>query len=295
MAVTMACIAGEEIPRQLRARQLSGQSLGSRDTPFGPSGEILHVRGDKAEYYLLARYGPGMGKTCPHEVNYRANLYALKDLGVERVLAYGAGGAISHSLRVGDLVVPSDLVDQTYLRPKTFFDRSPLGYLRQYPVFCPSLSAAVAKVLGELNLPHRKTGILAVREGPRHETPAEVRMLATIGAEVVTHSFVPELFLARELQMRYAAICYVVGYAETGSTHRPYAPGNLFGGLSENTSAERLVQSLSAMGRLLETVAQTTVEPDGAFTAPMAEAIRRYHLGDDWRSWFAPEDAPAEP
>ncbi|MDY6913392.1 MAG: MTAP family purine nucleoside phosphorylase, partial [Planctomycetota bacterium] len=255
MAVTVACIAGEEITRQWDAGRISGERLSPRETPFGRSGQVLLIEGAGQDFYLMPRYGAEMRKTAPRKINDRANMYALKDLGVQCVLAWGPGGAITHNVAVGDLVVLNDVIDQTYLRRKTFFEDSPLGYLRQFPVFCPTLRRVVSEVLDEMKLVHHETGTAAVREGPRLETPAEVRMLAAVGAEIVTHTFVPEVFLAKELQLCYAAICYVANYAESGKRRRPIAAGNLFGGLTDVTESDRLAGAVTAMSEIVRKVA----------------------------------------
>jgi len=249
MATKIACIAGGEIYRQWDAGRIDGDRIGPRATPFGDSGEIFLINGP-SPFYLLPRYGAGMDKTSPCRINSRANMYALKDMGVQHVLAWGPAGAITHNIAVGDLVILEDVIDRTYLRKQTFFEDSPLGFLRQFPVFCPMLRRVINNVLQSMKLVHRPSAVAAVSEGPRLETPAEVRMLMAIGAEVVTHSFVPEVFLAKELQMCYAAVCYVVNYAETGSRHKPFVAGDLFGGLSQSSETQRLAGAVGALSRI---------------------------------------------
>lgn len=287
MAATIACIAGEEIYRQWDSKRITGKKLGARRTPFGPSGEVFLVSCDGNSFYLLPRYGPGMHKTSPRKVNYLANMYALKDLGVRGVVAWGSGGAITHSIAVGDLVVLNDIIDMTQHRTRTFFEDSPLGFLRQFPVFCPRLQRTVVDVLQNMKLVHHPGGTAAVREGPRLETPAEIRMLATLGTEVVTHTFVPEVFLAKELQMCYAAVCYVVNYAETGSRHQPFVAGNLFGGLAQK-SGDRLAGAVGAMSRIVGNIAQAVAATPAICECEktMAANIREYNLPEDWRKWF---------
>ncbi|MGB2820146.1 MAG: MTAP family purine nucleoside phosphorylase [Phycisphaerae bacterium] len=288
MSATIACVAGEEIHRQWAAGRIEGERIGPRRTPFGDSGEVFRIDTEDVSYYLLPRYGRGLAKTAPWRINDRANMYALKDLGVERVLAWAPGGAITHTIAVGDMVILSDLIDRTYRRTETFFEDSPLGYLREFPVFCPQLGQAVAETFRELKLVYHATGTAAVCEGPRLETPAEIRMLATVGAGVVTHNFVPEVFLARELQLCYAAVCYVVNYAETGSRHRPFAPGSLFGPLSGDCETERLAGAVGAMSEIVRSVAAAVgqqARPCECGKA-MAAHVKRYDLPGDWRQWF---------
>ncbi|MCD6303661.1 MAG: MTAP family purine nucleoside phosphorylase [Planctomycetes bacterium] len=288
MSVTIACIAGEEIHRQWQAGRIEGERLGARRTPFGTTEEMFLVHAEDVSYYLLPRYGQHMAKTAPARINDRANIYALKDLGVEAVLAWAPAGAITHNMAVGDLVVLSDLIDLTHLRARTFFENSPLGYLRQFPVFCPRLRAAVGEALHEMKLLYHGSGIAAVCEGPRLETPAEIRMLATVGAEVVTHLFAPEVFLARELQLCYAAVCYVVNYAETGSKHPPFVPGSLFGPMSQKSQVERLAGVVQAMSEVVRRVGVALAGKQRTCQCAhsMAAFVRAYDLPEDWRQWF---------
>jgi 5'-methylthioadenosine phosphorylase len=290
MPPIVACIAGEEIYRQWEDGRIAGQRLGPGNTPFGQSNEIFLVEGPKASFYLLPRYRAGLAKTSPSKINYRADMYALKDLGVQCVLAWGPAGAITHNLSVGDLVVLSDVVDMTHLRQGTFFEDSPLGYLRQFPVFCPWLRGLAGEALAGLKLSHHQVGIAAVCEGPRLETPAEVRMLATVGAEMVTHVFVPEMFLARELQLCYSAVSYIVNYAETGSRHRPFAAGELFAGLTKKSDNQRLVSVVASMPEVAAEVALVAAERIKTKTCEcdktMEHNIRTYNLHTDWHKWF---------
>jgi len=288
MQTTIACIAGEEIYRQWQAGRITARRVGSRATPFGPSGELFLVGGDGPSFYLMPRHGPAMRKTSPYRVNYRANIYALKDIGVQHVIAWGPGGAITHDIAVGDLVIPDDLVDLTHLRAKTFFEDSPLGFLRQFPVFCPTLRKLASEALDQMKLVYHGEGTAAVCEGPRLETPAEVRMLAAFGAGVVTHTFVPEMFLARELGLCYAAICYVVNYAETGSRHRPFVAGDLFGGSTRESDAQRLTGAVGAMNLVARAVSAALAggEKSCDCDKTMAANVRKYGLSQDWRKWF---------
>jgi len=288
MSVTMACIAGEEIYRQWDAGRIAGERIGVRQTPFGPSGEIFLARQPGPPYYLMPRHGTGAGKVPSRDANYRANIYALKDLGVQRVIAWGPGGAITHNIAIGELVILSDLIDWTYLRAKTFFPDSQLGCLRQFPVFCPTLRRSLGEVLHEMRVIYHGGCTAAILEGPRLETPAEVRMIGAAGAEVLTHTFVPEVFLARELELCYAAVCYVVNYAETGSPHRPFAAGNLFGQSEANPEHGRIETVVGAMTEIVRHCAQLVAEGPSACACDraMANNIKEYGLSPDFRTWF---------
>jgi 5'-methylthioadenosine phosphorylase len=289
MPATLACIAGNDIYRQWDAGTLSGEQLGPQDTPFGLSGSVFRIHPDTGEtFYLLARTGSGMDAAAPHAVNHRANLYALKDLGADAILGWGSGKAVTHTLAVGDLVLLGDVIDQTR-RASTFFDASPLGHLRQWPVFCPELQRLLSRLLDEMKLAYHACGIAAVREGPRGETPAEVRMLNDLGATLVTHTFLPEPFLARELQMAYAAVCCVTNYAETGSQHRPFMSRSLFMDAAGESDSQRISVAVAAMGKVAAGLAGQ-LAGDATFQSPFLTAqqdhIDAYNLPDDWRDWF---------
>jgi 5'-methylthioadenosine phosphorylase len=291
MGATLACIAGEEVYRQWNAGGAQGAALGRRPTPFGPSGEVFRAKSDEGGYYFLVRCSAGRDQPVPHRVNDRANLYALKDLGANCILGWGPGAAITHNIALGELVVLSDLIDQTSRRDVTFFEGCPLGALRQFPVFCGELRRMIAEILDEMKFAYYPSGVAAVREGPRHETPAEVRMLATLGAEIVTHTFVPEMFLARELQMGYAAVCYIQSYAETGSLHRPFA-GGLFKELAQESQPDQPAGAIGAMSRIAASLARRLADVGMTQCAPcrsQADHIRQYNLPKDWRKWFKSE------
>jgi 5'-methylthioadenosine phosphorylase len=287
MNVTFACIAGEEIHRQWTPTQRGLKRIEPTPTPFGDSAEIFLVEGD-SPYYIMPRFGPGLSKIAPRSISHRANLYALKDLGVECLLAWGAGGAITHDVAVGDLIVLSDIVDRTAQSDNTFFIHSPLGYLRQFPVFCPGMRRIVTGSLHEQNASCHDGGTAAVSEGPRLETPAEIRLLAHVGVDYVTHSFAPEAFLAKELELCYVGVMYVVNYAETGSRHRPFAGGGLFGTLTERSEAERLAQGIGAIAPVTASVAAAVAGEQARCECAIAMAGNRdaYRLPSDWHDWF---------
>ncbi|KKM15584.1 hypothetical protein LCGC14_1694580, partial [marine sediment metagenome] len=233
MAATFALIAGGPLRRALETGQFNTRPVAQADTPFGPSEPILLATEGDLEFYLVPRQLPGQPRRAPSNFNCRATLYALKDLGVTCVVSWSAAGAVTHDLSIGQAVVPDDVIDLTRTRAGTYFETSGLGLLRQFPVFCQPLQQLLADAIMELGLSCRLGGTAAVTEGPRLETPAEVRRLAGFGADLVTHQLIPEVFLARELQMCMAGGLYVVNYAETGSRHRPFITRDLFGGLTQ--------------------------------------------------------------
>jgi len=181
-------------------------------TPYGlsPSMSIGEVR--RRSVVFLPRHGHEHS-TPPHKVNYRANIYAIYTLGVERVIATNAVGAINLDFRPGDLVVPHDLIDFTKQRSLTFYDDAPVTHVDFSEPYCPEVRAAVIEKAKQAVNTVRDLAVYVCTEGPRFETPAEIRMLRALGADVVGMTGVPETVLARELGMCYASLCFVSNMA----------------------------------------------------------------------------------
>jgi len=150
----------------------------------------------------------------PHMVNYRANMFALKEVGVKKALATNAVGSLRERIGPGDFVVPDQLLDFTKARPSTFFDGKD-GEVVHTDV-TETYSEEVRKALirsfqGKGASLHRK-GVYVCTEGPRYETPAEITMFRRLGGDVVGMTGCPEAILAKELGIRYATICLVTNY-----------------------------------------------------------------------------------
>lgn len=267
------------------ALELSGGE--PHTTPFGPSRPIFRATlPDGRRVLLLARHGERGYDVGAWNVNYRANLWALKDLGADTILATSACGGIRPDLAVGAFAVPEDILDKTTSRAKTFFEDSGVGVLRHSDPFCPAIRSALTEALAELALAHDAGGVYVCTDGPRLETPAEIRAFAAQGGTLVGMTVAPEWALARELEMCYAPLCWVVNPAE-GVTDRPYRPDVLFEGMA--TSEER-----SAADRAAERVPEILAAAIGRLTDDRPcycrRAMERYkesgELGDDFRTWF---------
>lgn len=288
MSANMACLGGSALYRWAETGQLGARALGSRQTPYGPSVPIFLAEQAPTPFYLVPRYPPGQHRLAPGQINYRAIFYALKDLGVQVVLSWSAAGAITHNLSLGQVVVPDDLLDMTKGRNSSFYEKSALGCLRQFPVFCPQVRRTLEEAMVGMRLPHQSGGTAAVAEGPRLETPAEVRMLATCGAEMVAHTLAPEAFLAKELQMCLAGAFYLVNYAETGSWHRPFTTGDLFGGLSQASGQDRIHRTTDALPELLTRLAAQLAQAPRTCDCgkTMDYYVQTHQLAQDWRNWL---------
>ncbi|MBU7031786.1 MAG: S-methyl-5'-thioadenosine phosphorylase [Theionarchaea archaeon] len=191
------------------------------DTEFGSvslkSGEF---KGKKV--FFLARHGGGH-TVPPHRVNYRANIRALQDLGVDHILSTSAVGSLRTSLKPGDLVLLDQFIDFTKLRHYTFFEDTVVHTDFTSP-YCPQLRGVIIEAAREEEISLHPTGTYVCTEGPRFETPAEISMFASLGGDVVGMTNVPEVILAREARICYAVIAMVTNFAAgispTRITHR---------------------------------------------------------------------------
>lgn len=191
------------------------ETVGHHDivTPFGrPSAPVLEACFGAHTVFFLPRHGRGH-ELLPHEVNYRANIYALKILGVRQVLGVSAVGSLREEMAPGQFAVPSQYIDLVkYPRDRTFLGGGLSAHISTAEPVCPGLTdwvAAAARTKG-LSLHTGKT--YACVDGPRLGTRAESFMLRTLGADLVGMTNVPEVFLAREAQMHYATLCIVTDY-----------------------------------------------------------------------------------
>jgi len=185
----------------------------SMKTPFGSAPEIsLFTLHDK-EVAFIPRHAAGHDYP-PHMINYRANIWALKKLGVKQILATNAVGSLQESVGPGDLVIPHDFLDFTKLRPGTFYDDRTVHIDITEP-YCPLLRKNLissGKVVDQ--------GVYVCTEGPRFETAAEIKMFSILGGTLVGMTGIPEAILARELEMCYASICLVSNYAASISPNK---------------------------------------------------------------------------
>jgi len=166
------------------------------------------------ELAFLARHGL-QHTTPPHKINYRANISALHKLGVKRVLATNAVGSISRSFPPKSLSLLTDFLDFTSGRAFSFYDggESGLAHVGMDEPYCPTLRARLLDLASEQDLEVFPESVYVATNGPRFETPAEIRMFERLGGELVGMTGVPEVVLARELRMHYASVAYSINWA----------------------------------------------------------------------------------
>ncbi len=287
MAAKFAVIGGSKAYELLAKKAIKGTRLGERKTPFGNSQAVYLLSVDTVEFLFLSRHGEKSYEVTAPYVNYRANIYAIKDMGVDKIVAWSGPGAISKDFSVGDFVVVDDIVDETRGRTDTFFKGGGIGFIRQNPVFCPCLRQALIDVLDRLGLVFKDRGTYVCTQGPRLETPAEVRKFALYGGELVGMTLAPEVFLARELEMCYAALCYVSNYAE-GIIDRPFRAGELFEGLSSEEDKRRTSQAVAEFPKIIAELAVQENKIRVPCLCP--DSMKRYkvdgRIGEDWRDWI---------
>jgi 5'-methylthioinosine phosphorylase len=198
--------------------KLANLEVGKRKlarTPYGdPSGAITYGRIGEREILFLARHGYGH-TIAPHEVNYRANLWALKHAGADSVVSVASVGGIRNDIWPGTLVLPHQIIDYTWGRTSTFFEGpgSPVNHIDFTEPYSRSLRATILAAAAACGERVTDGGVYAATQGPRLETAAEINRLEGDGADLVGMTGMPEAALARELGLEYAAIAVVANYA----------------------------------------------------------------------------------
>jgi 5'-methylthioadenosine phosphorylase len=184
-------------------------------TPYGdPSGAITFGRiGDK-DVIFLARHGYGH-TIAPHEVNYRANLWALKQAGASEIVSVASVGGIRNDIWPGAIVLPHQVIDYTWGRASTFFEGpgAPVNHIDFTEPYSRQLRARLLQAAAACGERVMDGGVYAATQGPRLETAAEINRLQGDGADIVGMTGMPEAALAREISLEYAAIAVVANYA----------------------------------------------------------------------------------
>ena len=184
-------------------------------TPYGePSGALTFGRIRAAEVVFLARHGYGH-TIAPHEVNYRANLWALKDAGADAVISVASVGAIRGEIVPGALVLPHQVIDYTWGRRSTYFEGpgAPVTHIDFTEPYSAPLRSRILKAARDASEGVIDKGVYAATQGPRLESAAEINRLERDGADLVGMTGMPEAVLAREISLEYAAIAVVANYA----------------------------------------------------------------------------------
>lgn len=236
------------------------------ETPFGkPSDKYIITQYKGRKVVFLPRHGKGH-KYPPHLINFRANIWGFRKLGVDKILSISAVGGINPNLNPGDFVISDQFIDFTKSRVQTFYEGVCLKnddteikdevsellknkravHIDVTDPFCPEMRDVLIKVCDKNNFPFHQKGVYAATEGPRLETSAEIKFLRLIGADIVGMTLVPEIVLARELKMHFASISVVT---------------NLAAGISQNRlTSDEVVEMMKEKNEQIKTVVLDFIE-----------------------------------
>jgi 5'-methylthioadenosine phosphorylase len=214
-------------------------------TPFGDPSDVITLgtfAGQRVAF--LPRHGRGH-RLLPSELPNRANIYALKVLGVERIIAVSAVGSMRETIHPLDLVVPDQIVDRTTRRPNTFFGEGLVAHISFADPFCPQLSALLAQAAEETGARVHRGGTYICIEGPQFSTRAESRIYRQWGVDIIGMTAVPEAKLAREAEICYAVLALVTDYDVWHVSEQPVTAEMVIANLQRNVAqAKRVLATL---------------------------------------------------
>ena len=216
------------------------------DTPFGqPSSSIIIGNLEGQRVAFLARHGVGHFIT-PTEVNYRANIYALKSLGVTRIVAINACGSLREDYAPGHIVIPDQIYDNTKHRERSFFGNGLVANLGSADPFCGDLSTSLYDAVADTGATVHKGGAFITIEGPRFSTKAESNTYRAWGMSLIGMTTAPEAFLAREAEICYATMAHVTDYDVWHVSEAPVTLEMVIRTLNQNTeTAQEALQILA--------------------------------------------------
>jgi 5'-methylthioadenosine phosphorylase/5'-methylthioinosine phosphorylase len=209
---TLAIIGGTGLT------QLSDLTLIKReklDTPYGaPSADFVTGELNQKQVVFLARHG-NPHTIAPHKINYRANIWGLKQLGVEQIIAVAAVGGITTAMAPRHIAIPDQIIDYTYSRKHTFFEDEnyPVTHIDFTYPYSPALRALLISAAANAHIDVSPIGTYGCTQGPRLESSAEIKRMEQDGCDVVGMTGMPEAALAKELGIDYAAISVVANWA----------------------------------------------------------------------------------
>jgi len=215
------------------------------ETPFGnPSAPIILGELNGKRIAFLARHGFGH-IYLPSEVNYRANIYALKKIGVTRIVSISACGSLREDFRQGQIVIPDQIVDLTHKRERTFFGNGIVAHIGAADPFCRNLSKYVIDALSPTEAEVHVGGAYLTIEGPRFSTKAESNLYREWGMSIIGMTACPETFLAREAEMCYCTMAHVTDYDVWHMNEEPVTVEMVIKVLNQNTNiAQQAIENL---------------------------------------------------
>lgn len=201
-----------------------------------PYGAVQYKVGEYAgkEVAFIPRHGAKHSIT-PHLINYRANIWAMKKIGVQNIIATTAVGSLNLDMKPGDFVIIDQFIDFTKARHTTFYEGGSRGvvHVDMTNPYCLTLQEVLVSAAGQFGIPVHSTGTYVCTEGPRFETAAEIKAYAKLGGDLVGMTNVPEVVLAREAEMCYATVSMVTNYA-AGISPLPLTHGEVLDTMRAN-------------------------------------------------------------
>ena len=205
------------------------------ETPFGkPSAPIIIGKLEGQPVAFLARHGIGH-HISPSEINFRANIYALKSLGVQRIVSVSACGSLREDYAPGDLVVPDGLYDNTKGRQRTFFEGGMVAHIGVADPFCSALSADIYEAVKSTGATLHQGGDFITIEGPRFSTRTESNTFRSWGMSIIGMTTSPEAFLAREAEICYGVMAHVTDYDVWHISEEPVTVEMVIAVINKNT------------------------------------------------------------
>jgi 5'-methylthioadenosine phosphorylase len=234
-------------------------------TPFGkPSAPVVVGTLEGKRVAFLARHGIGH-HISPSEVNYRANIYALKSLGVKAVISISACGSLREDYTPGHIVIPDQLFDFARSRKSSFFENGLVAHIGVADPFCTQLSVSLLKAVQQTGATVHNGGHLITIEGPRFSTRSESNVYRVWGMSIIGMTTSPEAYLAREAEMCYAVMAHVTDYDVWHVSEAPVSVEMVIRILTQNTATAQ--QTIRNLVKMLD------AEADCACHHALAEAL----------------------
>ncbi|GJL66382.1 MAG: S-methyl-5'-thioadenosine phosphorylase [Nitrospirales bacterium] len=251
-------------------------------TPFGsPSDHLVLGTVEGRRVVFLARHGRGHNLS-PTAINYRANMYALKSLGVTQVFSISAVGSMKETIKPGDLVLPDQFIDRTTQRSSTFFDQGVVAHVSFAEPICSTLSSTLGKAAQEIGSTAHQGGTYVCIEGPQFSTKAESTLYRQWGVDIIGMTNIPEAKLAREAELCYATLALVTDYDCWHETEEAVSVGAILEIMHKNVEvAQRVLRaSIRLAPETPQCSCQTALE-HALVTAPASittSVKKRYQL-----------------
>lgn len=199
---------------------MEGRELKKITTPYGEPSDVYRVcDSPEGAFVFLARHGTPH-HIPPHMINYRANIWGMREMGVERIISINAVGGIEGGLVPGDIVLPDQIIDMTHGRAATFYEGNEVVHIDFTTPYCAEVRGAIRETGIESRLSLRDSGTYVCVNGPRLESKAEIQHFLKIGADIVGMTVMPEACLAREVELCFAGIAVVTNYAAGTSARK---------------------------------------------------------------------------